>query len=160
MAHILKPPTNLPTTFTTPSIFLAGSIEMGRAAQWQQTVEEALHVYSVTILNPRRDDWDATWEQSVNNPNFVAQVNWELDAQRQADCIAMYFVPDTRAPITLLELGLFADTGKLVVCCPEGYWRKGNVDVVCGRYSIPQLPTLAALCGYLADWSKQNQQGL
>lgn len=39
----------------------------------------------------------------------------------------------------LLELGLFAKSGKLLVCCPEGYWRRGNVEVICARYQIPAV---------------------
>jgi hypothetical protein len=37
-----------------------------------------------------------------------------------------------------MELGLFAREGKekLVVACPEGYWKRGNVQIVCGRYGI------------------------
>ena len=23
------------------------------------------------------------------------------------------------------------------MCCPEGFWRKGNVDIVCERFGIP-----------------------
>ena len=48
----------------------------------------------------------------------------------------MYFDPNTKSPISLLELGLFAKSGKLIVYCPEGFWRKGNVDVVCKRYEV------------------------
>ena len=59
--------------------------------------------------------------------------------------IAMYFAPETKAPITLLELGLFARTGKVIVCCPEGYWRRGNVEVVCARFGIARVATLDAL---------------
>lgn len=57
--------------------------------------------------------------------------------------------PTTKAPITLLELGLFATSGKLVVCCPEGYFRKGNVDIVCRRHGIPQVETLEGLVRHL-----------
>jgi hypothetical protein len=57
----------------------------------------------------------------------------------------MYFAPATKAPITLLELGLAAGSGKLVVCCPEGFWRKGNVEVVCARYDIPLVADLEAM---------------
>jgi hypothetical protein len=32
--------------------------------------------------------------------------------------------------------------GRLVVCCPEGYWRRGNVEVVCHRYGVQLLPIL------------------
>ena len=157
MANILKPPVSLPASFDTPSLFLAGSIEMGQAPPWQHLVERALEADAVTILNPRRDEWDASWEQSIANPQFAAQVRWELEAQERADCIAMYFAPGTQAPITLLELGLLARTGKLVVCCPPGYWRKGNVDIVCHHYQIPQVSTLEELCGYVTDWCQQQR---
>ena len=149
MAYILKPPTPLPDSFTNPTVFLAGSIEMGRAEAWQHIVETSLEQRSITILNPRRDDWDASWQQELANPQFRAQVEWELAAQERADLIIMYFAPNTQAPITLLEFGLFARSNKLVVCCPTGYWRKGNVDVVCARYDIPQVPSLAELCEYV-----------
>lgn len=154
MAHVLKPPTPLPAAFETPTLFLAGSIEMGSAANWQQAIESAVRHRDITILDPRRDDWDATWEQDIANPQFSWQVTWELEAQERADGILMYFAPETQAPITLLELGLFARTGKLVVCCPPGYWRKGNVDVVCARYAIPQVPSLADLCAHAEAWKK------
>ncbi|MBA3469760.1 MAG: nucleoside 2-deoxyribosyltransferase domain-containing protein [Herpetosiphonaceae bacterium] len=150
MAIILNPPAPLPASFTAPTLFLAGSIEMGRASNWQQEVEASFAHSAITILNPRRDDWDASWRQELANRQFRAQVEWELAAQERADLIVMYFAPETQAPITLLELGLFARSGRLVVCCPAGYWRKGNVDVVCARYGIPQVPTLAELCAEAA----------
>jgi len=68
-----------------------------------------------------------------------------LDAQERATLILMYFAPTTKAPITLLELGLGARSGKLIVCCPEGYWRRGNVEIVCARYGIPMAKDLEAL---------------
>jgi Nucleoside 2-deoxyribosyltransferase like len=157
MASVLKPPTTLPVTFALPTLFLAGSIEMGRATPWQQLVEATLQQTACIILNPRRDDWDATWVQSITNHQFRAQVEWELEAQERADLIVMYFDPETQAPISLLELGLFAHTGKLVVCCPSGYWRKGNVDIVCARYRIAQVPSLSDLCDYAVTWLQQRR---
>lgn len=145
MALVLKPPAPLRKDPGTRSVFLAGSIEMGAAAPWQAEIEEALAHTAVTIWNPRRDDWDASWKQSEEDPRFVEQVTWELDAQERADLIAMYFAPGTKAPITLLELGLFARTRKIIACCPEGFWRKGNVDLVCHRYGVTTAPDLAGL---------------
>jgi len=125
-----------------PSIFLAGSIEQDKADRWQDQVIQQFQNAPVTILNPRRAVWDASWEQSIDNNHFTEQVNWELDALEMADVILLYFDPKTRSPISLLELGLFAKSKKLMVCCPDGFWRKGNVDVVCQRYSIPQFENL------------------
>ena len=65
-----------------------------------------------------------------------------MDALEKADVILIYFDPKTKSPISLLELGLFAKSRKLVVCCPEGFWRKGNVDIVCDRFGIEQVEDL------------------
>lgn len=131
-----------PLKINSKSIFLAGSIEQDKATRWQDEVIEKLKQYNYTILNPRRKMWDASWEQRIDNPNFKEQVNWELDALGKADVILMYFDPNTKSPISLLELGLFAKSGKLVVCCPDGFWRKGNVDIVCQRFGIMQVEGL------------------
>ena len=129
----------------TPSLFLAGSIEMDTAEAWQRAFEEALVDTEVTVLNPRRDDWDGSWRQSVEDENFRTQVEWELVALERATVIAMHFDPATKSPITLLELGLFASSGRLMVSCPEGFWRRGNVEVVCARYGVPLFEGLQAL---------------
>lgn len=122
-----------------PWIFLCGSIEMGAAEQWQKVIVAALKDVKGTVLNPRREDWDSSWKQSIHDPQFYEQVTWELAAQEQADLILVNFDPQTKAPITLLELGLFAPDRQVVVHCPEGYWRKGNVDIVCERWGVRQV---------------------
>jgi hypothetical protein len=145
MARILKPPAPLDLVPGERSVFLAGSIEMGQAEPWQAAVELALASEDIVILNPRREDWDASWVQSIDDQQFRGQVEWELAGQEMATLIAMYFAPGTKAPITLLELGMFARTGKLVVCCPAGYWRRGNVEVVCARHGVPLVESLEDL---------------
>ena len=144
--HVRTPPhpLDLPDE-GRPVVFLAGSIEMGTAANWQSDVTASIADLDVVVLNPRRDEWDASWKQSADNPMFHEQVSWELEGLERASLVAMYFDPATKAPVTLLELGLFARCGRLVVCCPEGYFRKGNVDVVCARYGVPRVANLDAL---------------
>jgi len=136
---VIKPPFPITDRFSdSRTIFLAGSIEMGVAEDWQSKIEELFFNHSTAVLfNPRRAEWDSSWTQDIENPQFYQQVNWELNALEKSDLIFMYFAPGTKSPISLLELGLFAHTGKMVVCCPEGFWRKGNVDIVCDRYGIP-----------------------
>ena len=116
--------------YALPKLFLAGTIEMGQSRDWQQETVEALEDMDVLLLNPRRDDFDPNAEQSIQDDYFRGQVKWELKALEDADAILLYFISTTKSPISLLELGLFGRTGKLVVCCEEGYWRKGNVDIV------------------------------
>lgn len=123
-------------------IFLAGSIEMGKAEQWQQRIASAMSdAGNVVILNPRRDDWDESWEQRADDPRFFEQVSWELDMLEAADLVIMYLAPGTKSPVSLLELGLCARSGKLRVCCPAAFWHRGNVEMVCMRHRIPLFDT-------------------
>jgi hypothetical protein len=69
-------------------------------------------------------------------------VNWELDMLDAADIVVMYLAPGSKSPISLLEFGLCARSAKLKVCCPQGFWRRGNVEVVCMRNRIPLFETL------------------
>lgn len=124
-------------------VFLAGSIEMDNAKMWQEAAIKALPRFNIDIYNPRRESWDSSWEQSLNSEYFYNQVTWELDHLDAADIVYMYFDPNTKSPISLLELGLYAPSGKMIVCCPNEFWRKGNVDIVCQRYNIPVFTDFA-----------------
>ncbi len=138
---IIKPPQNVNDVIEFSfqnRLFLAGSIEQGTATNWQKLVEKELEHSNLVIFNPRRDDWDSSWKMDVNNPQFYGQVIWELTAMENSQVIAMYFAAGTNSPISLLELGLHARSGnKLVVFCPQDFYRKGNVDVTCRYYGIP-----------------------
>lgn len=143
---VLKAPEPLPVIrrkgVVPRSLFLAGSIEMGAAVDWQTTLTNYISVpeHNVQcdfIFNPRRDDWDSSWHE--NGENFKEQVSWEMTALDIAQVIFMYFDPATKSPISLLELGLHAADGKMIVCCPQGFWRRGNVRMVCERFDIPLL---------------------
>ena len=128
-----------PKELERPVIFMAGSIDMGEAEDWQESVIERMKGYKGTLLNPRRDDWDNTWKQSINNDKFVEQVEWELLGLKNSDLVFMYFSPGTKSPITLLELGLIVNTKaseQLYICCPKGFWRKGNVDITCKQNKV------------------------
>lgn len=117
------------------TIFLAGSIDMGGAPDWQKQVAERLADEDVLLLNPRRDDWDSSWKQVIEDPQFNEQVTWELQGQEDADLIVFYFADDSKSPITLLELGLAVgfDT-PAIIFCTDKFYRKGNVDIVADRY--------------------------
>lgn len=150
----IKPPAPLPRRDDTvdaqkPSIFLAGSIEQGTAEDWQAKVAEALADQDIVLLNPRRDHWDASLKQSITNPVFRGQVEWELDALGESDWIIMYFDPATKSPITLLEFGMWVNSRKLLVACPQGFWRRGNIEVCCARAGIHTHETLDELIATL-----------
>ena len=132
---------------------------MGLAEEWQERVVRAMSsVSDLVILNPRRDDWDSNWEQRADDPQFYEQVSWELDMLDAADIVVMYLAAGTKSPVSLLELGLCARSGKLKVCCPEGFWRRGNVEMVCRRYQIPLFATLDDLIADLESPSEGHSQ--
>ena len=118
---------------------------MGKAVDWQKEIEETLKDYEGIILNPRRDDWDASWVQSKDNKEFRGQVEWELYGLDNASMVVYYFEPNTKSPISLLELGMHLRSGRAIVCCPEGYEKKGNVDVTCKYYRVPMNESLDEL---------------
>lgn len=135
-------------------IFLGGAIDMGTAENWQERLTKDLSGYGdedLMLLNPRRDDWDSTWVQDLTpGTQFYGQVEWELIAQENADGIVYYFTADSKAPITLLELGLFNEHN-IVVYCPKEFYRYGNVKMVCDRYSIPMAETYEELLAFLKE---------
>lgn len=147
--QVIKPNSKFQKTEHNCSVFLAGSIEMGKAEDWQKRIENHFIKTEVTLFNPRRDDWDSSWTQEQSNPQFNHQVNWEMNRLEEADIVFMYFSPETMSPISLLELGLHANDN-IIVCCPKGFWRKGNVDIVCTRYGIPLFENLEDAIGALA----------
>lgn len=132
-------------------VFLAGSIEMGKAENWQKNlIHEFRDDEDVTFLNPRRDDWDSSWKQSRDDPRFVQQVQWELDGIDSVDIVFFYFDPNTMAPVSMAELGYVLggvshgerDPYQIVVVCPDGFWRQGNVDIMCDRVGVTVHRTL------------------
>jgi hypothetical protein len=127
------------------TLFLAGSIEMGTAEHWQNRVIETLKdCKRLTIYNPRRADWDSSWVQSIDNPQFREQVEWELDHLQRANLAIFYFDPSTKSPITLMELGMMSNPWSplTIVVCPKGFWRRGNVEIFCNREGIEFFETL------------------
>lgn len=144
-ALVVTSPEALPTLHDKPRIFLGGSIDMGTAPNWQKAVIDSLRGEDIVILNPRRADWNRAWKPEADNPQFRQQVEWELDALESSDIIILYFSPGSMSPVSLLEMGLHARSGKLIVLCPPGFWRKGNVDITSQKYAVELVSDLPGL---------------
>jgi len=141
MAVVVKPP-NPVTWGQKPSVFLAGTIDNGNSVDWQSELEQALSSKDILILNPRRDEWDASWEQSIDNSVFRGQVEWELEGLEKADHHFFYFAGHSQSPITLLEFGLNVNKPNATLVCDKSFWRRGNIEVVANRYSVPLYNSL------------------
>ena len=136
MASIVRPPYPVDLKNKT-SVFLAGTIDNGDSVDWQSEVEQSLSAFNVIIMNPRRDKWKDEWIQSINNAQFKTQVEWELRGLEISTIIFLYFAANSKSPISLLELGLHAKSNKLIIVCPSGFWRLGNIKIVAEKYGIP-----------------------
>lgn len=123
------------------NLFLGGTIDNGSSLDWQKTLVDELNlsdtVHPIMIYNPRREDWP----DSNGNNEIEKQINWELYHLERADLIVMNILGNSKSPISLMELGLFARTGKLIVFCNHNFYRYDNVRIVCRTYNIPLYNT-------------------
>ena len=124
------------------TIFLAGTIDMGVSEDWQHKLIERFKEFaeenksikkdsSIILYNPRRNEG---WGDDKEEMEY--QVNWELDHLEKSNIIIMNLLPDSKSPISLMELGLFARSRKLFVICPPEFYRYDNVRIVAERYNI------------------------
>lgn len=145
VTHMLHPHEELPLTDSArplkgfTSVFLAGTIDMGNSIDWQQEVYEHFRQTDGRWLlyNPRQLHWDPTRKGEMDY-----QVNWELEHLEKADYILMYLLGSSKSPISLLEMGLHARSGKMYVICEPDFYRHDNVRITCGFYGIPLFNSL------------------
>lgn len=125
---VYYPPKRPPLSDLT--VFLAGTIDQGNSRDWQSDIIKELSVVpvsygDVSFVNPRRPDWDSNWHD--NHPELIKQIRWELSELQHASLILMWIEPHSKSPITLLEMGLFANRDNLVIGCPDEFYRSTNV---------------------------------
>lgn len=139
----IRAPTPLPPHFPGATIFLAGTMGPWRSTFIDAAAAKSATSFPVTILDPTRTDWDATWREDESDPRWVTQVEWELEAMDRADILAVYLSGESGRPeagiIGMLELGLgVGGKGKdrVVVCCVDGFGKEGNVRMVGRKYGI------------------------
>ena len=120
------------------SLFLAGTIDMGNSADWQSDFHQKFQRLegSYLLYNPRQAAWDASRPGEMDY-----QVNWELEHLEKADHIIMYIIGSSKSPVSLLEMGLHARSGKMYVICEKDFYRYDNVRITCAHYGIPLYDT-------------------
>lgn len=120
MATLVTAPDSI-LDIASPSLFLAGGIT--NCPDWQAEAIGMLEGEDVTILNPRRVEFD------INDPmSSDVQIEWEHDALRLADVILFWFPGQSVCPIALYELGTWSvmDT-PLVIGTHAEYQRRFDV---------------------------------
>ena len=141
MVHPHEEPLEYSEKSGRTTVFLAGTIDMGNSIDWQARADSLFAACPgggrYMLYNPRQENWDASRPGEMDY-----QVNWELEHLEEADCIIMNFLPGSQSPITLLELGLHVRSGKLLVVCPEEFYRHDNVRITCEKYGVPMFSSL------------------
>lgn len=131
MANIIYSPDNILPDLDVANcryVYLAGS----KGKDWQNVICEALkNVDDITVLNSRRSKWNST-------QNIVSeQVKWELEALESSEYFVFYFCKESKAPISLLNLGAVSkEPQNIFVCCEDDFWRKEYVISFCKTKGI------------------------
>jgi len=134
------------------SVFLGGGM-----TDWRAKTIEYLKDTEVTVVDPTWVDWDSSWTATMSNAHFRERVEWELEAQEICDMKVFCFEESTKAPVSMLELGLSTlfdatDWAKTtLVYCDEGFWKKGNIDIVCWKFGMQSVGSLEELMEELKD---------
>lgn len=141
--HMLRPHEELPENVLKDKgftkVFLAGTIDMGNSRDWQAEMYDHFTKSGgrYILFNPRQEKWDPSRPGEMDY-----QVRWELEHLEQADLILMYILGTSKSPISLLEMGLHARGGKMVVICEEDFYRYDNVRITCDYYGVPLFTSL------------------
>lgn len=122
--NYIKCPEEFKKTSEIISLFLAGGIT--NCPDWQSEVKDTLKYKNLTLIDPRRNNWE------IDNPVMeFNQISWEFKHLELADAIMFWFPCETLCPITLYELGFWNSKGtkKLFVGCHPDYKRKSDVKI-------------------------------
>ena len=123
------------------SVFLAGTIDNGNSLNWQdKTIIELINlgVKDLEVYNPRREHWNP----NPSKEDMEYQIKWEQDHLDKANVIVMVLLDDSKSPISLLEMGFYAKSKKLIVFCTPNFYRWDNVRLTCEKYNITLIQDL------------------
>lgn len=105
------------------TLFLAWGITW--CPDWQSQIVQILSDTSLTLINPRRKNFDVhnkTMEQE--------QIIWEHENLEQSEMISFWFPQETLCPITLFELGKYLRTSKKIfIGIDPEYRRRRDLEI-------------------------------
>lgn len=116
-------------TRTKARIFLAGSMATGSQVNWRQTVIDAFGE-KYHFLDPTNLKHDSLTDVEMRN-----HIKWEFDGLRIADFILLNFLPDSLSPISMVELGMYIASKKLIVVCPKEFYKWRYIDTLCKEHN-------------------------
>lgn len=143
------------TTFPWREVFLAKLRDLFHSAAGDDDTAHHHHHHhhpgGVTVYAPFQPNWTAEWREDLDDASFRVQVGWELARQDGAAVVAVFFDARSQSPVSLLEFGLCARSGKAVVGCDRDFWKRGNVEAVCQRYGVPMADDVDGLVALVLE---------
>ena len=155
---LYRPPQPIPDTDLNNSLFVAGAIT--GAADWQTDFARNLRATDLTLLNPRRETYNALDPAALRE-----QIKWEHDGLRHASAISFWFPAGALCLISLYELGSWAhwrDTNgqpkPLFVAAQSGYARHEDVviQLELERPDVQVVGSLQELTAQVLVWQNQK----
>lgn len=140
-------------------IYLSGSLDLGgKSTPWQQKFINGLSKLTVKHPNkPELPDYTGfkflvfnplvpvNGEPSVDNPEFVQKLNWELEMMERSDVIFCNFLKKSVLISAISGYLLNAQTGKVICRCPIECNFYPQVKVLSDKYGIPLLGNSGSL---------------
>lgn len=131
------------------SIFLAGTIDSGNSEDWQmQIIKNLPENLDINIFNPRRSDWPSDSDHN----EVEKQIMWELELLERADLIIFNILSQSKSPITLMEIGLFARLShKVAIFCDKDFYRFDNVRCVANKFNLllNRTNNIDSICNFI-----------
>ena len=73
--------------------------------------------------------------ENLKSLDMNLHIQLELDALEMSDIILRNFLPNTLYPISLVELGLYVSSNKLIVVCSKEFYKSSYVHALCEKYN-------------------------
>jgi hypothetical protein len=73
-----------------------------------------------------------------------------------SDLVLMHFEETSKSPISLMELGYLGKSRRIIVSCPTGFYRRGNVEIFCTRNRIPLHDNLQSALGAVSTFLRKS----
>ena len=140
------------------SLFVAGAIT--GAADWQTDFARDLRATDLTLLNPRREIYNALDPDALRE-----QIRWEHDGLRHSSAISFWFPAGALCMISLYELGSWAhwrdEQGQpkpLFVAAQPDYARYEDViiQLELERPDVKVVGSLQELTAQILNWQNQK----
>ncbi len=154
---LYRPPTLIPAADLQNSLFVAGAIT--GAEDWQTGFARDLSATDLTLLNPRRETYNALDPQALRE-----QIRWEHDGLRHASAISFWFPAGALCMISLYELGSWAHwrdpNGRpkpLFVAAQPDYARYEDVviQLELERPDVQVVSSLDELAARILNWQRE-----